>query len=230
MRYQAVIFDLFGTLVPTPTGLYEDDHRRTAALLGADGEAYVQAYYEEEMALKRATGVFPDIPATIKAVCEKLGVDACPAVLTRAAVNRMETTRRALQPRPDALETLDALRGLGLKLGMMSDCTCEVPLLWPETPFAERFDEALFSCDLGMKKPDPRFYELMCEKLAVPAERFLFVGDAGCAELTGAREVGMEAALICPPDEAQVIMARQEARNWHGPQIAALSEVLNLLQ
>ncbi len=44
MRYQAVIFDLFGTLVPTPPqNLFLDDHRRTAALLGADGEAYVQA-------------------------------------------------------------------------------------------------------------------------------------------------------------------------------------------
>ena len=229
MKYDAVIFDLFGTLVPTPDDEFEVDHRRTAAALGVDGDLYFSAWYGEELTLKRATGVLGDMRSMIEAVCDKLNVTPTPEAIALWVEHRMKVTRGVLKPRADARETLGRLRGMGLRLGMMSDCSCEVPLIWGETPMAEWIDEALFSCREGLKKPDPRFYRAACERLSVAAERCLFVGDGACPELTGARRVGMDAVLICPPAERHIIMDRDETRKWTGPRIAALSELSGLV-
>ena len=38
-------------------------------------------------------------------------------------------------------------------------------------------DEPVFSCVVGLCKPDPRIYRLALERLSVQAEESLFVGD-----------------------------------------------------
>ena len=230
MKYDAVIFDLFGTLVPTPE--HDDfvvDHRRTAAAMGVDADLYLAAWYSDDMSLKRATGVYGDTRSMIGAVCESLDVVPTPETVARAVKGRLEVTRSVMRPRPDAEETIERLRGAGLRLGMMSDCSSEIPPIWSETPMGNWFDEALFSCRERLKKPDPRFYKIACDRLSVAPTRCLFVGDGFCPELTGARRVGMDAVLICPPAESHIIMDREETRNWTGPQIASLSEVLNFI-
>ena len=104
-----------------------------------------------------------------------------------------------------------------------------MPGLWPQTPFADYFDQVLFSCSVGFRKPDARFYGLACRKLSVQAERCFYVGDIG-DELFGAEEVGMEAVLMCPADEEDIIMAREATRRWTGPRITSLSQVLDYVE
>ncbi len=230
MKYDAVIFDLFGTLVPTPAeDTYTADHRRTAEILGVELEAYLRVWYDEVMSVERASGVFPDVRSAMKAVCEQLNISVTPETLADWEKRRIAVTRKALRPRSDALDTLHRLLARGVRLGMMSDCTHEVPIVWDQTELAPCFDEAMFSCSLQMKKPDPRFYKLMCEKLMVDPERCMYVGDGSASELTGARNVGMEPVLICPPAEAKIILARDETNQWTGPRIAGLSEILDLI-
>jgi len=230
MRYDAVIFDLFGTLVPTPKlEPFIEDHRRTAEAFGLDPDAYLRAWYTQQMGLKRSLGIFPTMADAIRAACEKLGASPSAEQIAAAAARRVETTRCVLSsPRPDAIETLEGLAKAGLKRGMISDCSEEVPRVWNETPFAGHFDAVAFSCVEGIKKPDPRLYGDICAKLGVGPDQCLFVGDGASPELTGAREVGMDAALICPPGEVDVIMSRTEGSRWDGRVIGALSEVLDL--
>ncbi len=78
---------------------------------------------------------------------------------------RLERVKRVLVPRPDALPTLDELRRRGHLLGMISVCTEDVPQVWDETPLGGKFDATVFSCDVGVSKPDPRIYEIACERL-----------------------------------------------------------------
>ena len=231
MRYDAVIFDLFGTLVPTPSPEpFVADHRRTAELLGVDGDAYLEAWYSQPMALRRSIGLFPDIAQAIKAVCDGLGVEITAQQLDEAVARRIETTRQVLMtPRHDALDTLDSIGQAGLRRGLISDCSAEVPEIWPETPFAGRIDAAAFSSKEGMKKPDRRLYENVCWQLHLQPDQCLFVGDGACPELTGALEAGMDAVLICPPQEAGIILGRDEGKNWQGPVISSLSKLLGMI-
>lgn len=230
MKYDAVIFDLFGTLVPTPReGAFEATHARVAEILGVDAGRLIEVWRDEEFAMRRRIGLLPDCRSVLREACEQLGVDPDPAALEQAESERLTLHRRLLTPRPDSADTLDVLGAAGLKRGLMSDCPPETAQVWPDTKLAERMDAALFSPVVGMCKPQRRFYELACERLDVQPDRCLFIGDGASPELTGAKKLGMDAVLICPPEEAHIINDRDETRNWNGRRIERISEVLLLV-
>ncbi len=70
---------------------------------------------------------------------------------------RREHTRTALIPRQGVIALLAALKVQQYQLALVSDCSSEVPDLWPETAFAAYFDYE-FSCLAHCMKPDPRAY------------------------------------------------------------------------
>jgi putative hydrolase of the HAD superfamily len=64
------------------------------------------------------------------------------------------------------------------------------------------FDHVIESAKLGIRKPDPRIYELMCEALAVSPQECLFLDDLGI-NLKPAKAMGM--ATIKVTSEAQLL-------------------------
>ncbi len=53
------------------------------------------------------------------------------------------------------------------------------------------FDQVVLSCDVGTTKPDPRMYEIICEKLGVDAAETVFIDDSA-GYIAAARETGMQ--------------------------------------
>ena len=53
------------------------------------------------------------------------------------------------------------------------------------------FDSVCMSCELGVKKPDVRIFNICMEKLGVEPEECIYVGDGGSYELETARSIGM---------------------------------------
>jgi putative hydrolase of the HAD superfamily len=90
-------------------------------------------------------------------------------------------------------------------------------------------DVEVFSCEVGLRKPDPRIYRLAAERLGVDPERCLYVGDGAYGELSGAAAVGMHAVLIRDPADAEIEALRPEAEEWDGPSIEDLREVTELV-
>ena len=105
-------------------------------------------------------------------------------------------------------------------------CSEDVPEIWDETPFRGLFDSTVFSCAVGLRKPDPRIYRLACEELEVEPAEALFVGDGANDELAGAEAVGMRAVLVHREGEEPLW---EEVRDWTGPRITAIPQVLSLL-
>jgi putative hydrolase of the HAD superfamily len=228
MKYEAVIFDVFGTLVDIfSLEEYRAFLNDLCAVLGVSPDAFMGRW--DEAADERALGLVP-VAEQLRALCRELGVDVTPAQLERAVEMRVDFVRGVLVPRGDAASTLGALRELGLKIGVISDCSEEVVAAWPETPLAPLVDEAVLSAAVGIKKPDPAIYRLACRRLDVEPSACLFVGDGGSRELTGATAVGMNAALIRVPDDAGDDAFRRDAEEWDGARVAALQEVLELLE
>lgn len=54
----------------------------------------------------------------------------------------------------------------------------------------QMFDVVIESAKIGIRKPDPRIYKMMCEKLGVPPEACIFLDDLG-PNLKPARAMGM---------------------------------------
>jgi len=89
---------------------------------------------------------------------------------------------------------LDALRERGLKTGLVSNAMDPPWILLrdlEEQELAERLDAIVFSSEVGVRKPRPEIFRAALERLGVPAEHALFVGDRLYADVRGARDIGM---------------------------------------
>jgi putative hydrolase of the HAD superfamily len=68
------------------------------------------------------------------------------------------------------------------------------------------FDAVLESRVLGIRKPDPRFYELACATLGVEPEESVFLDDLG-VNLKPARALGMHTIKVTDPEQALAELA-----------------------
>jgi len=216
VRYRAVIFDLWATLVPWDQELANRFYDRMANAAGVDQERFREAWLSGRKS--REIGPIAD---HLRELFTGLGAEPD---LKEILAMRREWTIRSLEPRPDALPTLAELRRRGHRLALISVCSQDVPHVWDETPFAGALDELVFSCDVGISKPDPRIYEIACERLGVEPADCLFVGDGANDELPGAERVGMAAVQLRAPGEPLT----PDGEAWPGASIERLSDVLEL--
>jgi putative hydrolase of the HAD superfamily len=68
-------------------------------------------------------------------------------------------------------------------------------------PLSGLFDTVVESAVEGLRKPDPRFYLLACERLDVEPSRSVFLDDLG-VNLKSARALGMTTIKVTDPDKA----------------------------
>jgi putative hydrolase of the HAD superfamily len=132
-RFDAVIFDLFGTLLYNrPWG--DEMNRAVAETLGAPVDAFLRVW--ARTAPSRTIGAYPSVGENVKEVCRELGVTITPEQVECAVAIRLDYTRRNLVPKEGAVELLRRLRDMCLKAGLLSNCTPEIPVLWPERRLA----------------------------------------------------------------------------------------------
>ena len=162
MRFDAVIFDLFGALVDNflSPGPNQDACAKStdevAMALGAPREGFAQLWHGTSS--QRMLGAFATLEDYLMALCERLGVEPTPAQVVEASQLQMEFVQVQLMPRPESIETLTLLRTMGCCVGLISDCARETEIQWLKTPFAAMIDAPAFSCAVGTQKPDPRIF------------------------------------------------------------------------
>jgi putative hydrolase of the HAD superfamily len=216
VRYRAVIFDLWQTLVPWSVEGANRMYDGLAAHFGTDPERFRTLWLEG----RRERELGPMEPH-LRTLADELGFEGD---IDAAATLRRDWTLEHLVPRPEAVPTLEELRRRGHLLGMISACSQEVPDVWDRTPLGPLFDSAIFSCSVGVSKPNPRIYQVACEDLGVEAGDCVFVGDGANDELPGAERAGMTAVQLRAPGEPLT----PEGERWTGRYVERLSDVLEL--
>jgi len=211
---RAVIFDLWDTLVEWPVAEAEVLKRDLAELVAIEPDEFERRWREGYRASQ--TGPLADSYRT-------LGVP--PEHIDSHVAARHEFGRKTLRLREGARETLVQLRERGLKLGLISVCSEEVPVAWPESELAGLFDAETFSSETGLIKPEPAIYLSTARALAVDPAEAMFVGDGANDELGGAARVGMTPVLFVPRGEPQW----HWVEDWSGLRISALGDVLPLV-
>ena len=106
--------------------------------------------------------------------------------------------------RPEMVQALRRVRGR-MKTGCITNNILETEgggeraIYKPE--IMALFDEVIESAKAGLRKPDPRIYALMSDRLGVPPERCVYLDDLGI-NLKPARALGMHTIKVVDPATA----------------------------
>lgn len=221
----AILFDLWGTLVPgIPPPVRDAVSREMAADLHVDPSAFAAAFGDSYR--ERFTGAFGSLEETVLALARRCGGEPDSAGVARAAGRRLDLTRTLLRSDRATLAVLDELRSRGLPLALVSDSSAETPALWLDSPLSERVSVTAFSCLVGVRKPDPAIYLYAVRRLGVDPRQCLYVGDGGGGELSGAAALGMDVVRLRSPGDAPTDRYDDD-ESFAGPEIATLAALLD---
>ncbi|MET0557769.1 MAG: HAD family phosphatase [Solirubrobacterales bacterium] len=98
----------------------------------------------------------------------------------------------ALDANEQMIELMRDLKGSGLRMAMLTNNVREWEPLWRSMlPVDEIFEFVVDSGFVGVRKPEGRIYEMVLERLSLPAEVCLFVDDVE-VNISGAERAGMK--------------------------------------
>lgn len=121
----------------------------------------------------------------------------------------------------DSRPALDALRGAGLAVGLISNFEGWLEGMLRQMGVADSFDLMIISGNEGIEKPDPAIFNLALERAGLGASETAYVGDHPRVDVEASKAVGMTGILI-------------DRKGWHpgfeGHRIESLSDLLPLLE
>jgi putative hydrolase of the HAD superfamily len=198
----AVLFDWGDTLMQFAydEALVEAGHRAGLATLDRDDlpevEHMAALFRERYEPFFWTPGTVEELeyPGLVRQLLGDFGIEVSDEELTGflEAEHAAWDPARQLAAHTHAL--LEALRGRGLKLGLVSNAFDPGWLLHRDLEqmgLAERLDFSVFSSEVGKRKPHPAIFERALEALTVTAEDTVFVGDRLYEDVRGAAELGM---------------------------------------
>ncbi|WP_041782484.1 HAD family hydrolase [Mycolicibacterium chubuense] len=100
-------------------------------------------------------------------------------------------------PYADTATVLAGLHRRGIKTAVVSNIAFDIRPAFEALGTAGDVDEFVLSFEVGAVKPDPAIFQAALDRLGVPAERALMVGDSDEAD-GGARALGCAFALVDP--------------------------------
>ena len=192
---RAVIFDLGGVVLGSPLQVfrgYEAELGLPAGFLGRmvlrNGEAGAWACLERgELDLQAFIAAFD-------AEARAAGASISAALL-------MERIALDAQPRPDMLAAIRRIRAAGLRTAALTNNWDTDDQRQKMDALRGEFDVFIESAREGLRKPDPRIYQLACARLEVQPPEAAFLDDIG-GNLKAARALGMTTIKVDDPRAA----------------------------
>ena len=198
MAIRAVFFDFGGVVLSSPFeafNRYEEDHGLPRDLIrtvnATDPDMNAWARYE------RSDVGFDEFCDLFEAECRAQGHDVSarqilPLLAGELRPAMVEAVRRCREHLITACLTNNWV-------GFDDDAARQARSGLDEV--LARFDHVIESSRVGIRKPDPRFYELACEAAGVAPAEVVFLDDLGI-NLKPARAMGMTTIKVEDPDQA----------------------------
>lgn len=204
-RYKAVLWDLGGVLFESPFDAfarYEERQGLPAGFLrtvnstNPDSNAWAR--------MERGEVSLAEFAPLFESECQALGHAVSAIDVLACLTNDL---------RPEMLAAVHRCRNAGLTTGAITNNHmpfAEVPdgIRLPQLDeVLAAFDHVIESSVVGVRKPDPRIYEMACEQLGVLPDECVFLDDLGI-NLKPARALGMTTIKV---GAADVALANLEA-------------------
>ena len=107
--------------------------------------------------------------------------------------------------RPEVPRVLEAIRAMGLKIGLISNVCSrgQVPTNLEAYGIRHYFDPVVLSSEYGRRKPDPAIFHHAASLANVPTSSVVYVGDRAARDISGARRAGFRLAIQVKHDFKQ---------------------------
>lgn len=165
------------SLMPLVDAYYEDRYREDDTFWTDEGET---------------SGVWVGMYSLL---ARRLGLDEDAEHLARRVYDEFGRADR-WRAYDDVIPALMRLKEAGCRVGVISNWDGRLTALLQGMGVAELLDTIVSSAEVGLHKPDPRIFELACERLDVEPHDAVHVGDHHYADVLGASAVGMTPVLI----------------------------------
>lgn len=201
MPFEYIWFDLGYTL------LYKERETKFAETLASLGfDVSVEAvdlgfHYIDKLYMREFPGVLGGraqdfMPGYMERLCSRLGL-ACdiPSLLGRwdEAWNEPDMEWKAY---PFAAPTLETLKGMGYRLGVISNWDPSAKPILRRCGLAAFFEQIIVSCEVGVQKPDRRIFDIALKASGADPSRCLYVGDNYYDDAVGSASAGMECLIV----------------------------------
>lgn len=189
---RGILFDLWGTLVYNVPRYKREDYEPIARKIGLPTEVIWKkwlAYSKDAIRGNLKSG-----EDRARRVLAELG--GPPEVAAEMAHYEAENLSGQVHFFEGVPEMLATLRRNGYKTCLISNCNYLTPAVVERLGLPEMLDEIILSCQVNLVKPEKAIYLLAANRLGLPPQDCLFVGDGGDGELDGAREAGCKVVLV----------------------------------
>lgn len=222
---KAIYFDLFFTLI---VPAYEKTNNEYD-ILNLSVEEWEQYAENDILYHERALGLVKTEKEIIDKIMSLMPVEVSVVQKEQVLLAREQRMKNALKMiSKEILDTLQKLKLKDIKLGLISNADCIDCKYWNQSPLAKYFDDSIFSCNVGLLKPDRQIYELAMQHLNVSPEQCLFVGDGGSNELCGAKSAGM-GTVFSEMLETKNAEQKESIIKYADYHIKQINELLNYL-
>jgi putative hydrolase of the HAD superfamily len=98
--------------------------------------------------------------------------------------------------RTGMVEAVRALRAAGYRTAIVSNTVREWGPMWEKLPCEELFDAVIASCDIGLRKPQPAYFQHALDRLGGVAPDAAVLLDDTELVLAGARAIGLKTIRV----------------------------------
>jgi putative hydrolase of the HAD superfamily len=194
-RIAGVLFDIGGVIQDSPLhaiARYERDHGLPADAINravvASGERGAWSRLERG-------------ELTLDAWCSPFEADCRAHGVVVDGRRLMQYIAEAGRERPQMLRAVARLRQHGLRAGALTNNWVREERDAGPHRLRTHFDVMIESQAVGLRKPDPRIYQLACRELGVAPTETAFLDDIGL-NLKSARALGLHTIKVTDPDTA----------------------------
>ena len=192
---KAIIFDIGGVLsegnllkIPRKKGRPQaGSHEYVAKKLGITLDQYFDSI----------DSVYADSIAGRKTKKQVLNVMARNLKTTPAKLEKLyvKSYRRHFKKNRKLYRLAFKLKKKGYKIAILSDQNYISKQVLASPKLTKNFDAVIISCNVGIRKPDPKIYRLTLKKLKLPARQTVFI-DNQTWNLMPAKKLGMKTILF----------------------------------
>ena len=186
-KLKAVIFDYGKVLSLPPT---QEQWQTLIACFGKSHQEFQQVYWANRDGIDRGT-------LDIIGYWKKAGEDCGREISDAEALELIEhDNRQWTNECPEMLALARDLRQAGYKTAILSNMERRMlGVMREKLAWLDEFEVQMYSCELGMVKPDAEIYLECCRRLGCQPEEVLFLDDKK-VNTEGAKSIGMQSYVF----------------------------------